>query len=98
MYTSQVQNSLKVTEESEPKKCSSEAESDQATVAHTESVKCEAELVTVGDNVTESSSVIPAPSVSLTTSDIQDVRQNLLSASQEAQQLLRDLQNIDSSE
>ena len=98
VYTSQVQNSLKVTEESEPKKCSSEAESDQATVAHTESVKCEAELVTVGDNVTESSSVIPAPSVSLTTSDIQDVRQNLLSASQEAQQLLRDLQNIDSSE
>ena len=99
VYTSQVQNSLKVTEESEPKKCSSEAESDQATVAHTESVKCEAELVTVGDNVTESSSVIQAPpSVSLTTSDIQDVRQNLLSASQEAQQLLRDLQNIDSSE
>jgi len=97
--SSQVQNSLKVTEESEPKKFTSEAESDQATVAHTESVKCEAELVTLGDNVTESSSVIQAPpSVSLTTSDIQDVRQNLLSASQEAQQLLRDLQNIDSSE
>ena len=97
--SSQVQNSLKVTEESEPKKFTSEAESDQTTVAHTESVKCEAELVTLGDNMTESSSVIQAPpSVSLTTSDIQDVRQNLLSASQEAQQLLRDLQNIDSSE
>ena len=104
--SSQVQDSQKVIGEFEPKMFKSGLESEQAVVAHTESEQCDSELVATlveeqivqADHLTDSSPVIPPPTVSLTTSDIQDVRQNLLSASHEARQLLRDLQNIDSSD
>lgn len=53
--------------------------------------------MTLKDNVTEGSSVATPTPISLLSSDIQYERQNSLSSSQETQ-LLRDLQNIDSSE
>jgi len=97
--SSQVQDSQKG--ESDPKLLKSVLESEQ-NVAD----QCDSELVPTlveeqtvqADHLPDSSPVIPPPTVSLTNSDIQDVRQNLLSASHEARQLLRDLQNIDSSD
>jgi len=58
--------------------------------------KRESEEVVVQSEIeNQTSPVIPSVPLSLSTSDIQDVRQNLLSASEEAQQLLRDLQDMD---
>merc|ERR1711892_1359124 len=102
--SSQVQDSQSVTSETESKIVQSGLEGGLVTL--TEPDKCESETVPTlsdegvvqSDQVSERNPVIPPASISLSTSDIQDVRQNLLSASEEAQQLLRDLQNIDSSE
>merc|ERR1719470_470268 len=91
-------DSQKVTEESEPAKgFKSEACSDNTEATIAESEKCVMEDILETPDM-ESSPVVPPAPLSLTTSDIQDVRQNLVSASQEAQQLLRDLQNMDSSD
>jgi len=96
--SSQVQDSQKVSGESEPKMFKSVLESEQAVAADSELVPTLVEELIVQADSLPDSTVIPPPSVSLTNSDIQDVRQNLLSASHEARQLLRDLQNIDSSD
>merc|ERR1719187_199580 len=93
--SSHMRDSQKVKEESEPERLKSEDTINDTSTTKEDIGKGESE-----DNIeaphTESPSALPQ-SVSLTTSDIQDVRQNLVEASQEAQQLLRDLQTIGSS-
>jgi len=94
--SSQKRDSQKLKQDSEPKRVISEESGDGETTKNTDLGACGSEDK-LETPLTESSSVVP-PTVSLTTSDIQDVRQNLVAASHEAQQLLRDLQTIDSSD
>jgi len=93
--SSQMRDSLKVKEESEPERLKSDDYSNNTSTTKQGFGNCESEN-NIEPPQTESSSASPS-SVSLTTSDIQEVRQNLVEASQEAQELLRDLQTISSS-
>lgn len=95
--SSQMRDNLKVKEESEPERLKSDDYSNNTSTTKQGFGNCESENnLELEPPQTESSSDSPS-SVSLTTSDIQEVRQNLVEASQEAQELLRDLQTISSS-
>jgi len=90
--SSQAKNNQILTSESGSKTVLSVTEGDLVSADN----KCESEEVVVQSEIeNQTSPVIPSAPLSLSTSDIQDVRQNLLSASEEAQQLLRDLQDMD---
>ena len=93
--SSQMRDSLKVKEESEPERLKSDDNSNNTSTTKQGFGNCESEN-NLEPPQTESSSASPS-SVSLTTSDIQEVRQNLVEASQEAQELLRDLETNSSS-
>merc|ERR1712117_922809 len=77
--SSQKRDSQKLKQDSEPKRVRSEESGDGETTNNTDLRACGSEDK-LETPLTESSSVVP-PTVSLTTSDIQDVRQNLVAAS-----------------